>query len=159
MNNINLFYLIIVFSFVGCNCNSKSDVTIQGDQTIHLDEDNAIEQIMGLETPNDSLSAFVQKIVPVGNVAEQKEDKRVAQKILYDIDQSEFSNCNEILLEYKKCLDEFQKGNRNPLKDFPIKDDPKILICLKKNLAFANSLDSLKKLANKLVDDYIESLE
>lgn len=159
MKNINLFFLILVFIFIGCKRCNNSDAKILNDQSINLNEGNAIEQVMGLQTISDTVGSSTQKIVPKGNVSEQQEDKRVAQKILEDIEQSEFSNCFEILIEYNKCLEEFKKGNRKPLKDFPIKSDPKILICQKKNLAFANSLDSLKKIANKLVDDYIESLE
>ena len=87
------------------------------------------------------------------NKAEVKADEQKKEKIKEDLAKSKYSSCDEIIEDYKSILTELRKGNRKPLKEFPIATDPKIAICRSMDKSFAIQLDSLQGLSNKIIDD------
>lgn len=98
-------------------------------------------------------SSNEQKAPIATNKAEVKADELKKEKIKEDLQKSKYSSCDEIIEDYKSILTELRKGNRKPLKEFPIATDPKIAICKSMDKSFAIKLDSLQGLSNEIIDN------
>lgn len=91
------------------------------------------------------------------NSEEVKADKKKVEKVIEDLEKSEYKSCEEILIDYQNRIESLRKGDTKPLGEFPLATDPKIAVCIKTDPAFALKMDSLKKESNVLLDKILSA--
>ena len=154
-NNI-ICVILLLASTVFYNCKTEDKGTAFANT---ITQQDAVTIISGVKEADSSgcLTTEIPKNIPNTTIEEAKIDKKKGMKILEDLKKSKYKDCNDIIIDYIDRIKQFENGNRKPLREFPEKDDPVINLCKNTNPLFASKLDSLKAVANILVDNYLKS--
>jgi hypothetical protein len=145
-----------IILIVACkDLDPKVDVSKPITDINNVTAEQGYEVIYEMADDSCEISTTISKSKPPKptNEGEKKADENKIEKIKDDLAKSKYSSCDEILKDYQNILNELRKGNRKPLKEFPIDTDPKIAICKGIDKSFAIKLDSLQKLSSKIIDD------
>lgn len=76
-------------------------------------------------------------------------DEKLAEVAVQQREKSKYKDCDDVLVDYQKCLDELRKGNSMPLSNFPGDKDPTCKMCYT-NADFTVRMDSLKRVGKKI---------
>jgi hypothetical protein len=147
--DLQVFFLLFAITlFIGQGCKWDSD----GDTA-------ELEVAMVNDTLLSEIISDSNAVIQPTNPEETKIDTDKKDKLIKDLIKSEYNECDDILKDYVNRIKEFKSGNRKPLKEFKIQDDPKIKICIERDKEFAKKFKTLQDDANLAVEAYMKSIE
>ncbi len=145
------FTLCFLFS---CEGDKKREPTV----TVELETkmDTLSEEQLGVLISSENQTIELSHEEKTNSVASSSSEKTADQKLIIEakdqLTKSRYTTCNDVLLDYKKCIEDLKRGNKDSMMNFPFDSDPTCLIC-SKNDEFNQKLDSLKRIAKKVAKE------
>ena len=151
----NIFLFIILLSFYSCKEDDKKISTEEIPEKLNeVSGNQGFELIYQSDTVSDSDPDKTGSKSPVyTNENEKTNDEKRIERLKEDLKESKYSTCDEIIVDYERIIDALEKGDKKPLKEFPLDKDPKIAICRRVDANFSQKLDSLQDVSSKILDN------